>query len=288
MLECRKPRTCSPMATPYPYVKMRNPNQGVIVMLDWAQVARTIEERLKLDSAPVAVKMVASTEDPPLGLIQNTKVLSFCQFVAAAATGGYPFWMDRHNLGCTSGRIAFGLYDPSLREPLLEKAIKTTLGMYAPDSETARRNIAARPAIPPGQLKGVAIAPLSKARFEPDALLILVTPWQAYFAIDDYLYASREATLSLEIGTNSLICAYGAVRAGHLDKIALTTACSGGRVYAGIERTQMVIAFPKTKLEALVEGMHQRARTAPYPGMVAMPAPIPMPPKHILTREVER
>ncbi len=254
-------------------------------MVSNAEMASALEARLRLDGAPVAVRMVPAGEEPPDGLLERSKVLTFCQFVAAAATGGYPFWVTQGNLGCPNARIAFGMYDPDRDTALMEKTVKTHVGVYAPNADAARRLIASKPAIPPMRVGGLAVAPLAKASFEPDAVLMVVVPWQAYILLDDYMYATGEAPLSLEVSTNSLVCAYGAVRAGHLEKISLTSACTGGRNYAGIERSQMCLAFPGSKLESLLAGIRDRSKRVPYPGMIAMPAPTPMPPKHILMSE---
>ena len=254
-------------------------------MVSNAEMAALLEGRLRLDSAPVAIRMVPAGEEPPDGLLERTKVLTFCQFVVAAATGGYPFWVTEDNLGCQNARIAFGMWDPERDSALMEKAVRNHVGVYAPDAEAARRLIASKPAVPAGRMSGVAVAPLAKAAFQPDAVLMVVVPWQAYFAMDDYMYATGDAPLEMEVGTNSLVCAYCAVRAGYLGKISLTGACSGGRAYAGIEKTQLTLAFPGAKLEALLRGMRERSRKVPYPGLIAMPAPTPMPPKHILMPE---
>ncbi len=256
-------------------------------MMSNAEMAGVLEERLRLDGTPVAIRMILRGEEPPDGLLERSKVLSFCQFVTAAATGRYPFWVTGENLGCYNARIAFGMYDPERDAGLMEKAVRTTIGVYAPNAEAARRLIASKPALPPGQANGIAVAPLARATFQPDAVLMIVVPWQAYYAMDDYMYVTGDAPLPMEVGTNSLVCAYGAVRAGHLGKISLTPACTGGRNYAGIERTQMVLAFPGSKLEALMAGMRERSRRIPYPGMIAMPAPVPLPPKHILMPDEE-
>ncbi|MHB0870496.1 MAG: DUF169 domain-containing protein [Chloroflexota bacterium] len=251
-------------------------------MVSNEELAAALESRLRLDSAPVAVKMVPAGQEPPAGLLQRTKLLTFCQFVSASAFGGYPFWVSRRNLSCSNALVAFGMYDPERDTAVMEKAVRTHVGSYAPNAEAAKKLIASKPAILPGGVEGVAVAPLAKAGFDPDAVLAIVVPWQAYFAMDDYMYATGDAPLSLEVGTNSLVCAYGAVQAGHLGKIGLTSACTGGRNYAGFERSQMCLAFPSSKLEAWLEGMRERSRRVPYPGMIAMPAPTPMPPKHIL------
>ncbi len=254
-------------------------------MVSNAEMSAAISERLRLDGAPVAVKIVARGQEPPDGLLERSKVLTFCQFVAAASSGGFPFWVTRENLGCPHARIAFGMYDPELDVALLEKSVKTHVGVYVPNRESAVKLIASKPAVPPGQVEGLAVAPLAKAFFTQDAVLMIVVPWQAYFAMDDYMYATGDMPLALEVSSNSSVCAYGAVRAGYQGKINLTTACSGGRNYAGIERTQMCLSFPASKLEGLLEGMQTRSRRVPYPGMIAMPAPTPVPPKHILLPE---
>jgi uncharacterized protein (DUF169 family) len=250
-----------------------------------AEMAAALQDRLRLDSAPVAVKLVGRGDAPPDGLIERSKRLSFCQFVVAAATGGYPFLVSGANLGCFNAKMAFGLYDPETDSGAVAKAVQTHVGIYAPDTPSAEALISSKPAVAPGAVNGVAVAPLAKAAFQPDAVILLVVPAQAYFALDDYMYASCDSSVQFEIGTNSLVCAYCAVRAAFLDRISLTPACTGGRNYAGIERTQMTLAFPASKLDALMEGLRDRSRRVPYPGMIAMPAPIPMPPKHILMPE---
>ena len=248
-----------------------------------SEMASALEERLRLDSAAVAVKIVSVGEEQPTGLLEKTKVLTFCQFVTAAATGGYRFWVSARNLGCANARIAFGMYDPERDKAMMDKAVKTHVGVYARDEDAARKLIASKPALPPGRVAGIAVAPLSKAQFEPDAVLMIVVPSQAYVAMDDYMYATGDAPLTMDMGTNSLVCAYCALQAACFDRISLTPACTGGRGYAGIERTQLTLAFPRSKLGALMDGLEERSRRVSYPGMITMPAPAPLPPKHILT-----
>src|SRR5512140_3080097 len=118
-------------------------------MLSNPEAAAAIEDRLRLAGAAVAIKMVAAGEEPPDGLLERTKVLSFCQFVMAASNGRYPLWITEENLGCSNARIAFGLWDPERDQSTMEKSVRTHVGVYAPDSAAARKLIAAKPALAP-------------------------------------------------------------------------------------------------------------------------------------------
>ena len=44
-----------------------------------------------------------------------------------------------------------------------------------------------------GEVKGVAVAPLGKAKFVPDALIFTCFPWQAYYLTNAYLWMTGDA-----------------------------------------------------------------------------------------------
>ena len=253
-------------------------------MGSYEPISNSLIELLRLAWSPVAIRFFKPGENAT-GLMRRTKKLSFCQFVSAAATGGYTLLVSPENLGCPNARLAFGFTDPRADEDAMAKIVKSHVGVYAPDEASARRLVEAKPSIPPGEVMSIGVTPLGKANFDPDAVIFTVVPAQAYYLLDGYLYAEGEVPVRLECGTNSLTCAYGAVVAGHYHRVNMVTGCTGGRIYAGMDGSQVQLFFPGQKLDSLMSGLTARSKRVSYPDMPVMPAPIPQPSKHILQPE---
>jgi uncharacterized protein (DUF169 family) len=241
-----------------------------------------LERRLRMATAPVAIRFVRDGEEAPSGLLRRFRKLTFCQTVAAASSGGYGFLVTRELLSCPNARIAFGFDDIDGETDALQKAAKSHVGKYAHNLDTAVELVKAKPRIPLGTVEAVAVAPLAKTNFVPDALILTLLPWQAYHAINGYLFATGQSSVPLEAGTNSLACAYVAVRSGFEQRLNLVTACTGGRAYAGFQTSDVILGVPWKDAEALRQGLVERAKENPYPGMILMPTPAPLPVKHIL------
>jgi uncharacterized protein (DUF169 family) len=244
--------------------------------------AHALETLLRLPWPPVAVRFVRAGEEPPRGLLKRSKHLTFCQLLAIAATGGFPLLVGRDNMTCPNARVAFGFADLERDAALRGEIVRTHTGKYARDPEHAEALVMAKPRVAPGSVAAVALAPLARASFTPDAVMMVASPYQAYFAIGGWLYETGGASVPFEVGTNSLICAFGAVRAGVEGRMSLVPSCSGGRTFAGFQTTDMLLSVPWPMLAPMVRGVRARAREHPYPGMIAMPAPAPLPPKHVL------
>lgn len=250
-------------------------------MSDYAEISDRFERLLKLETPPVAIKFVKKGEEAPKGLTKRTKMITFCQGTTIARQGGYSVLLTDDNLGCKNAKIAFGFGGEEKVEANKQASAARNIGKYAANEEIARKIIDVKPAIPPGEVWAVAISPLAKAGFEPDCILFVVVPWQAYYLADAYFYNTGDAPLYYEVGTNAMVCAYNAVRAGYFKKISCATACTGGRAYAGTESTQMYYTLPWDKVQIVLEGAKARDKKSPYPSLIYLGAPAPGPEKHI-------
>jgi uncharacterized protein (DUF169 family) len=56
------------------------------------------EKTLKLETPPVAVKLVRKGEEKPRGLSTNIKPISFCQAVTIARQGNYSVYLVRESM----------------------------------------------------------------------------------------------------------------------------------------------------------------------------------------------
>ncbi|MCJ7833621.1 MAG: DUF169 domain-containing protein [Deltaproteobacteria bacterium] len=255
--------------------------------MGYAEMQDFFERTLKLETPPVAVKFIRKGEEKPKGLSTNIKPISFCQAVTVARQGNYSVYLTRENLSCPNARLAFGLGTPEEVAKDRENQI-LKFHNYAPNKEVWEKMVDKKFAIPPGEVTGVAVAPLARAKFIPDALIFTVVPWQAYFLMNGYFFMTGDVPLNFTMATNSLVCGYAAGIAGWDKKINMATACSGGRSNAGTESIHIYFALPWELVDIEIEGLKQRSKVAPYPGLITIPLGGPKPGKHFFKMEEDQ
>jgi len=255
--------------------------------MSYTEMQDFFERTLKLETPPVSVKFVRKGEDKPKGLSTNIKPISFCQAITISRQGNYSVYLTKENISCPNARMAFGLGNAEEikrdRENQISKYHK-----YAPNKEVWEKMVDKKFAIPPGEVIGVAVAPLARAKFVPDALIFTVVPWQAYFLMNGYFFITGDVSLHFTMATNSLVCGYSAGMAGWDKKINMTTACSGGRSFAGTESIHLYFSLPWELVDIEIEGLRQRSKVAPYPGLITIPLGVPKPEKHFFKSDEDQ
>ena len=255
--------------------------------LSYPEMQDFFERTLKLETPPVAVRFVRKGEEKPRGLSTNIKPISFCQAVTVARQGHYSLYLNRSNLSCPNARLAFGL--GTLEEMAKDRENQISkYQKYAPNKEVWEKTVDKKFSIPAGEVLGVAVAALGRAKFVPDALIFTVVPWQAYYLMNGYLFMTGDVPLHFTMATNSLVCGYAAGIAGWAKKINMATACSGGRSYAGTESIHMYFALPWELVDIEIEGLRQRSKVAPYPGLITIPLGVPKPEKHFFKSDQDQ
>ena len=255
--------------------------------MSYPEMQDFFERTLKLETPPVAVRFIRKGEEKPRGLSTNIKPMSFCQAVTVARQGNYSLYLTRGNLSCPNARLAFGLGTAEEMAKDRENQI-SKFQKYAPSKEVWEKMVDKKFSIPPGEVFGVAVAPLARAKFVPDALIFTVVPWQAYYLMNGYLFMTGDIPLNFTMATNSLVCGYAAGMAGWAKKINMTTACSGGRGYAGTESIHMYFALPWELVDIEIEGLKHRSKVAPYPGLITIPLGVPKPEKHFFKSDQDQ
>lgn len=254
--------------------------------MSYSDMQEFFERTIKLETPPVAVKFVKKGENRPKGVSTNIKPMSFCQAVTVARQGNYSLYLTRETMSCPNARMAFGLGTEEEIKKDRENQI-SKYHKYAPDRDTWEKMVDKKYAIPPGEVIGVAVAPLARARFVPDCLIFTVVPWQAYYLMNGYLFETGDVPLTFVMATNSLVCGYSAAIAGWEKKINIATACTGGRSYAGTESIHMYFSLPWDLIDVEIEGLKKRAKVAPYPGLITIPMGVPKPEKHFFKGDEE-
>ncbi|MBI0583323.1 MAG: DUF169 domain-containing protein [Methanomassiliicoccus sp.] len=112
---------------------------------------------------------------------------------------------------------------------------------------------------------GVLMAPLDKVPFEPDVIAMYMSPARALRLIIAFAYARGEAVISHMTGQASL-CS-GIARAVDRGEITVDMPCMGDRAYGLVQEFEVVVVFPASRIDELMEGMRNTEGAASYPYM---------------------
>ncbi len=152
----------------------------------------SVLKKIELQKAPVAVKFLFSRpegiEQLPLG-----KELSFCEMLKEAQDTGRPFYFNKENSETCVGKILLGMEE---MKPFAESGqIGEKLGVF----QEARANNAIYkhvPKLPKGVVNYVAFSTIDRLTFEPDVLIVAVSPSQGEIVMRSMTYSTGELYVS--------------------------------------------------------------------------------------------
>ena len=206
---------------------------------DNEKTAEVLKEKLNLTRLPVAIKFFNDESEIPDGVEKIVETLRHCEMVTKAADGAI-FYSTAAEQKCKGGSSAMGL------EPLPPK-IASGEFYY----NLARKD---------EQSLGIIYAPLEKADFIPDVVVVITLPKFGMYISQGIVYNHGGKVESSCAGIQSL-CAdavsgpyVNAVSGPYVtNKVNTTLACNGSRGYAGIEDEEIIIGLPCDSLKPLLE-----------------------------------
>ena len=220
--------------------------------LSLKEVAFKMNEILFLTCFPVAISFSEEEKLPPKARRPIDSVgypLAICQGINMARNLGWTIGFLKEDHCCPPSFIILGLQaepeDYPLSEALYPRYCET------PDiCASNNKNLAT---LPLGKYKSIVVAPLAKATYEPDLILVYGNPAQISRLIHSALYLNDESIKSTFLGRNS--CAPALVDpflSGHCKVIVPG---SGERVFASTQDHEMCFAIPGTRLNEVIYGL---------------------------------
>lgn len=224
------------------------------------EAAGQIREDLRLKTFPVAVGFPRDKADipekarrPSIGM---GKRIAVCQGVTMARNYGWTIALAREDIQCVPAAIVFGFSDSpdpaaSLAELFREIEFSST-------EELARKETASMSRFENGEIAAVVLAPLHKAAFEPDTILVYGTPAQTMRLAQAWSYATGRR-LSGEAG-GKVECDEYLIAPFKTQSARMVIPGNGERIFAGTQDDEMVFAVPSRFLGDLVAGLHKVGR----------------------------
>ncbi len=202
--------------------------------------ARQLQDLLGLRHAPVAIAFQAA---PPVGIPRIDHAgPSSCTYWKEAAAGRTFYTEASDHYHCPIGAYTHGLDLPPAQGQELHDVLGTmfSLGYLRPEEV---------PCIPHREgAFGVAVyAPLAKATFEPDVILLCGNPCQVMLLAEAAQAAGVGAQTGL-MGRPTCAAIPEAMRTQHA---VASLGCIGNRIYTGLRDDELYFALPGKHLNAV-------------------------------------
>lgn len=217
-------------------------------------LADAMRKALTLRWSPVAVRLMRSGEEIPAGVAEPADRIRHCQSITAARRGNCLYIPPRKH-ACPDGAGIMGLITMS---PKLRSGDLYLLFKKLPTIECARKMIASRPEFEPGSYTATLVAPLEKATFEPDVVILTLWPEQAMWLCCSSTYGSGERQVFHTSGYNST-CADLTVQVMKSQQMNISFGCYGARASSDVEDFEVYLSIPYRQLPMIVASLEKLA-----------------------------
>ncbi len=219
-----------------------------------------LDRMVKLRYPAVAIKFIEREEDVPENAFcpyrDKKKHIAICQAFALARRNGKVVYMRKEDQWCWNPLITYGMLECKRGEPDFDLISKF---MGIPDKEKADDFVEAFPKLPYGKYKGTLIAPLDKADFEPDIILIYCSNSQLRFMLMGLVSQTGKMLDSSFTPLDS--CVYSVITPFLDGEYRITLPDPGEYERALTDENDIIFTVPKQKTEEFFAGMtHQDKR----------------------------
>ena len=228
------------------------------------EAAASLESILRLQTYPVAVKMLNSADEIPANAKRPVRDLGYhlstCQVFSMARRQGITLAQLKEDMWCMEPVIGYGMADAP--EYFLEGHNRFPSSAKTPEAGKAWAQ--AFPRLQAGESIGILVGPAKSASFDPDVVMLYCNPEQ----LTQILHAKNwmdglDAECKL---SGHAACVYAVVPTFQDGKWQITSPCGGDRARAMARHDEMIASFPANELLDLVEGLeHTRTEGKALP-----------------------
>ena len=231
------------------------------------EAAEFIHQNLRLRTFPVAVKFLKNASEFPEKTRQPSSFLgkrvAICQAVTMARLYGWTLGITKADLICVPAALAFGFSEATDPDAAIVRLF--CAGNYSKNEEAARKDVSSIGKHPKGAYGALAIAPLARASFEPDTIVIYGNPAQVMRAIQAWTYLEGKRIQGNFGG--KIECAEYLMMPFKEGVPRVVVPGMGDRIFSLTQDDEMVFSIPGKGLSVLLEGLRDAGNKvgAQYP-----------------------
>ena len=249
-------------------------------MVDARAADQALQTYVRPQTFPVAIRMLRPGEPIPERARRPArdfgKLSMNCQVIDMARRYGWMIALTREDSICSLGITALGFDRPTH----LYNSGTLCEGMYTATKEAGARSEAAVDKFVPGEYQALLVAPLDRATFEPDVVVVYASPAQVMRLTQAALWKSGGRLASSFQGR--IVCADIIVTTMQTGLPQVILPCSGDRIFGQTQDHEMAFAIPWARMPEIVEGLEGTHRGGiRYPITQFMEYEAKLPPKYM-------
>jgi len=244
--------------------------------MDIDGIRQAIDKYVRPGTFPLAIRMVSSAEEIP-GKVKMPRrdmgtTMPVCQGIALARRYGWAMVLGTEDMLCPPGAVMLGLL------PAKDKFLDGSYNVppWIADQEIRARIMQNMPRLEEGKYSYFVAAPLERAEFVPQVILVYGSPAQISRLIQANIYGTGEPASSTSVG--ALSCASEIAKPILTDRCQYIVAGGGNRSMAQVQDNEISFAIPISQAEDIAVGLeetHKRGMRYPTPSFLTFQAEFP-------------
>ena len=233
---------------------------------NWTEVARELEQMLRLRSIPFAMKLFERREDmEAIERIRRPKAVhTLDQVVGQASRLGWTVGVTSDDLVGAQCRAVVGLGDAKTDEWLSGAHMK---GVWYESLEDASAHQHAMHCVPDGRYQALAVGPLAGGKLQdPDIALFYATPGAMIYFINGLQWSGYQRFDWSVVGESACADSWGRALSKRIPSLSIP--CFAERRYGGVLDDEMLMATPPEHLMSAIAGMKALSKNGfryPFP-----------------------
>ncbi|MFX1285906.1 MAG: DUF169 domain-containing protein [Promethearchaeota archaeon] len=241
-------------------------------MENWMNIGKSLEEILRPQTYPLAVKLVKDESEFPERTRRPEQKIAICQALTMSRKFGWTMGITEEDHGCPGASLTYGWTSP-IDEASLAQFFQ--MAGYASNEESAKRIVDNSDRLEPGKYGGIVISPLTRTKIIPDVILVYGNAAQIMRLIQGRMYKEGEKLRSELIGIMAS-CTAGIIRTFNTGECQIVVPGNGDRVFAATNDDEVLFTIPAVEADNIIEGMRaQRFIKYPIPVNLQLPPPFP-------------
>ena len=221
--------------------------------MELQKISEALDTFIRPGTFPVAVKMARSAAEIPDKARMPKRDLGVtmpaCQGVAIARRLGWLIAMGKEDMLCPIGAISLGLLPAKAK--FLDGSFNVPFWLKSQELRSKlNRNL---PRLEYGRYTHVIMAPLNRANFEPQIVIIYGNPAQVSRLVQSTIYSTGEPITSSSGG--GFACGSEITVPILTDNYQLVVTGGGDRSIAQADDHEIAFVAPMSKMDALIEGL---------------------------------
>ena len=221
-------------------------------MADLKEVEQALNTYVRPLTFPLALKMLKSEDEIPertrRPFQQMKKKVAICQGIGMARKLGWTVAMGKEDMQCSLGAAPFGFF----KNIDFYNEGNLAAGMFTASKEIGKKEEDLIDRFDYGLYSHILVAPLNRAGFEPDMLMMYGNPAQIMRLVHGALYNQGGAVQSSAMGR--LGCAT-IITAMKKDECRYLLPGNGDRIFGMTQDYEMSFLIPASKIDTVLDGL---------------------------------